>query len=90
MFWFRNKKIIFEFTLLSRGLIVSPQTANFPLDSSTHESMVGNYARFYVVCRLCFKINLFPKSFKNTIRVSNSFGPDLNQNCFHRLPAKNM
>ena len=43
-----------------------------------------------------FKINFFKKSFRNTIRVSNSLdpdharrfvGPDLGPNCFQKLSA---
>ena len=38
--------------------------------------MLGNVSCF---CRLLtfFKINIFKKLFKNTIRVSNGFNPDL-------------
>ena len=61
--------------------------------------MLGNFACFFVFADF-FNINFFKNSFRNTIRVSNSLdpdqarhlcwpnvGPDLGQNCLHRLSA---
>ena len=59
--------------------------------------LLGNFACFFVVCRLFFKIIIFSKnSFRNTIRLANSLdpnqaqhfvGPDLGPNCLQRLSA---
>ena len=54
--------------------------------------MLGNFACFYVVCCLLSNQLYKKKSFRNTIRVSNSLesdlslvGPDLAPNCLPRL-----
>ena len=55
-----------------------------------------NFSCFFVVCWVFSKSTFSRKSFRNTIRVSNSLdsdqarhnvGPDLDPNCLHRLSA---
>ena len=57
---------------------------------------LGNFACFLSSLDFFLKINFFKKSFRNTIRVSNSLdpdqdqnfvGPDLGPNCLQRLSA---
>ena len=38
--------------------------------------MLGNFACFFVVCGFFLKLTFSKKSFRNTIRVSNSLDPD--------------
>ena len=58
--------------------------------------MLGNFVCFLVVYGFFFKLTFSKKSFRNTIRVSNSsdpdqarhfVGPDLGPNCLQRLSA---
>ena len=58
--------------------------------------MLGNFSWFSGCLLTFFKINVLKNSFRNTIRVSNSFdpdqdrhsvGPDLGPNCLQRLLA---
>ena len=58
--------------------------------------MLGNFLHVFVVCGFFLKLTFSNKSFRNTIRVSNSLdtdqarlfvGPDLGSNCLQRLSA---
>ena len=61
--------------------------------------MLGNFAVFFCLLLIFFKINLFKKFFEEVIRVSKQFGyrtgltfvmSDLGPNCFQRLSADNI
>ena len=58
--------------------------------------LLGNFSCFFVVCWFFSKLFFWKKSFRNTIRMSNSMdpdqarrfvGPDLGPNCLPRLSA---